>query len=75
MITRYIAQNLFGKYINEVLVLKLGKLQRLKEFDLSDASVKAIMKNRYHGKIPAEETVISPGSLFDSELLVTVLKK
>ncbi len=54
--------------------IEIGKLQRLKEFDLSDASVKAIMKNRYHGKIPAEETVISPGSLFDSELLVTILK-
>ena len=52
--------------------IEIGKLQRLKEFDLSDASVKAIMKRRYHGKIPTEEIVISPGALFNSNLLVTV---
>jgi len=54
--------------------IEIGKLQRLKEFDLSDASVKAIMKKRYRGKIPAEEIVISPGSLFDSEMLETVIE-
>lgn len=32
------------------------------------------MKNRYHGKIPTDEIVISPGSLFDSEMLETILK-
>ena len=55
--------------------IKIGKLQRLKEFDLSNAIVKAIMKKRYRGKIPTDEIVISPGSLFDSELLVTILNK
>jgi hypothetical protein len=54
--------------------IKIGKLQRLKEFDLSNAIVKAIMKKRYRGKIPTDEIVISPGSLFDSELLITILK-
>jgi hypothetical protein len=52
--------------------IEIGKLQRLKEFDLSDANVKAIMKKRYRGEIPAEEIVISPGALFNSNLLVTV---
>ena len=55
--------------------IEIGKLQRLKEFDLSNAIVKAIMKKRYRGKIPTDEIVISPGSLFDSELLVTILNK
>ena len=55
--------------------IEIGKLQRLKEFDLSNAIVKAIMKKRYRGKIPTDEIVISPGSLFDSELLVTVRKQ
>ena len=54
--------------------IEIGKLQRLKEFDLSNAIVKAIMKKRYRGKIPTDEIVISPGSLFDSELLITILK-
>ena len=55
--------------------IKIGKLQRLKEFDLSNAIVKAIMKKRYRGKIPTDEIVISPGTLFDSELLITILNK
>ena len=55
--------------------IEIGKLQRLKEFDLSNAIVKAIMKKRYRGKIPTDEIVISPSSLFDSELLVTILNK
>lgn len=55
--------------------IEIGKLQRLKEFDLSNAIVKAIMKKRYRGKIPIDEIVISPGSLFDSELLITVRKQ
>jgi len=55
--------------------IEIGKLQRLKEFDLSNAIVKAIMKKRYRGKIPTDEIVISPGSLFDSELLITILNK
>jgi len=54
--------------------IEIGKLQRLKEFDLSNAIVKAIMKKRYRGKIPTDEIVISPSSLFDSELLITILK-
>lgn len=52
--------------------IEIGILQRIKEFDLSDNSVKAIMKKRYRGKIPMDEIVISPGSLFNSEQLVTV---
>ena len=55
--------------------IEIGKLQRLKEFDLSNKIVKAIIKKRYHGKIPRDEIVISPGSLFDSELLVTIKKQ
>jgi len=55
--------------------IEIGKLQRLKEFDLSNAIVKAIMKKRYRGKIPTDEIVISPGTLFDSELLITILNK
>ena len=55
--------------------IEIGKLQKLKEFDLSDYRVKEIMKKRYKNKIPTEENVISPGAIFDSELLVTVKSK
>lgn len=52
--------------------LEVGKLQKLREFDLSDKSVKAKMKERYGDNIPLDETVISPSAVYDSELLMTV---
>lgn len=55
--------------------IEIGKLQKLKEFDLTHKEVKRIMNERYGNKIPYEETVISPVSIFESELLETVLEK
>lgn len=52
--------------------LEVGKLQKLKDFDLSDKNVKAILKERYGDNIPLEEVVISPQSIYESELLETV---
>ncbi len=52
--------------------LEIGKLEKLKNFDLSNQTVKNIMKERYAKSIPYNETVISPVSIFKSELLVTV---
>jgi hypothetical protein len=33
------------------------------------------MKERYGSKVPLKETVISPGEMFSSDLLVTVNEK
>jgi len=52
--------------------IEVGRLQKLKEFHLEDEEVKKIMKKRYGDKIPLDESVISPGVIFDSELLVKV---
>lgn len=52
--------------------IEVGKLQKLKEFDLSSKEVKAIMKERYGDNVPLDEIVISPKSIYDSELLITV---
>lgn len=52
--------------------LEIGKLQRLKDFDLSNEIVKDKMKERYGEKIPYDEIVISPAAIFDSELLTTI---
>jgi hypothetical protein len=52
--------------------IEVGKLQKLKEFDLSSEAVRTIMKERYGNKIPYDEIVVSPASIFDSNLLVTV---
>ncbi len=52
--------------------MKLGELQKLHEFDLTDAAVRAKMRERYGTNVPLDEPVISPGAQFDSPLLETV---
>lgn len=52
--------------------LEIGQLEKLSSFDLSNGAVKKIMKERYGDKIPVNEIVISPVSVFNSELLETV---
>lgn len=52
--------------------IEIGELQKLSDFDLTNETVKKKMKERYGDKIPTEEIVISPVSIFDSELLTTV---
>ncbi len=46
----------------------------LKEFNLGDRVVQKMMKERYGKKIPYEEPVVSPGQLFESNLLETVFE-
>ncbi len=52
--------------------IEVGKLEKLKDFDLTSSVVKSKMQERYGSKIPVDEIVISPAALFDSELLTTV---
>lgn len=52
--------------------IEVGKLERLKDFDLSDKAVQAKMEERYGKNIPLNEIVISPKAIFDSELLESV---
>lgn len=63
---------LIWKVYQRATGLEIGKLQQLKDFDLSDKVVQAKMKERYGDKIPMDETVISPVAIFDSELLITI---
>ncbi len=52
--------------------LEIGKLRNLEDFDLSSKTVKRIMKERYGSNIPYKEKMISPGDMFNSELLEEV---
>lgn len=56
----------------QALGVEVGLLQKLKEFDLTSKAVKAKMQERYGSKIPLEETVISPSSMFGAKNLQTV---
>lgn len=52
------------------LNLQIGKLQKLREFNLTDPAVRKKMRERYKNGIPLDETVISPGAMFSSESLI-----
>ena len=63
---------LIWKIYQRATGIEIGKLEELGDFDLTNEVVKNKMKERYGDKIPTEEIVISPASIFDSELLTAV---
>lgn len=63
---------LIWKIYKEATGLEIGKLQRLKDFDLTNPVVKSKMRERYGNNIPLNEPVISPEAVFSSNLLITV---
>jgi hypothetical protein len=69
---RIYCSELVWKIYNRALGLHLGRLQKLREFDLSDPVVKAMMKERYGRAIPMEGNVISPGEIFACNKLTAV---
>ena len=69
---RIYCSELVWKIYKRALDLEIGKLQQMKEFDLSDPVVKAKLKERYGENLPLDEWVISPGTMFESKLLTTV---
>ncbi|TAE68970.1 MAG: YiiX family permuted papain-like enzyme [Bacteroidetes bacterium] len=53
--------------------IEVGKIQKLKDFDLTSQEVKQKMKERYGNYFPLEENVISPISIFKSDKLEEVM--
>lgn len=52
--------------------IEVGTPQKLSSFDLSNATVKQQLAERYGSNIPYNETVISPAAIFESDNLMTV---
>jgi uncharacterized protein YycO len=63
---------LIWKIYKEATGIKIGKVEKLGDFDLTNKIVKKKMKERYGYNIPINETVISPAAIFNSELLITI---
>ena len=63
---------LVWKLYDRAAGIQVGELQKMKEFDLSSEEVKKKLKERFGDKVPLESDVISPVSIFNSELLETV---
>ena len=72
---RIYCSELVWKIYDRGLGIRIGRLQKVRDLDLSDPIVKTKIKERYGDKVPMEETVISPGEMFSSDLLVTVIEK
>lgn len=53
--------------------VEIGRLHRLGDFSLKSDAVRKKLGERYGEDIPVDEMVISPGDMFQSENLVTVL--
>lgn len=51
---------------------EIGHPKKMKAFDLSSPTVQKMLKERYGDKVPWDEPVISPGQMFESDLLTTV---
>lgn len=69
---RIYCSELVWKIYDRALGIQLGKLEKLGDLDLSHDIVKKILTKRYGKNIPKEEIVISPGSIFNSNLLETI---
>jgi len=63
---------LIWKMYQRATGIEIGKLEKLSDFDLTDQMVRQKMNERFGDKIPLNEIVISPVSIYDSELLITV---
>lgn len=69
---RIYCSELVWKAYNRSTGLEIGKLQELASFDLTHPVVEKKLKERYGDNIPLDEKVISPGAIFESDLLETV---
>jgi hypothetical protein len=69
---RIYCSELVWKVYDRGIGVRVGRLQKLRDFDLSDPVVKAKMKERYGNHVPMDETVISPGEIFSSDKLFVV---
>lgn len=57
------------KLYNHALGIDIGQLRPLKDFDLTHPAVKQKLTERYGKNIPLNEKMISPGDMYESDLL------
>jgi Permuted papain-like amidase enzyme, YaeF/YiiX, C92 family len=72
---RIYCSELVWKTYDRGLGIDIGVLQTLHDFNLTDPVVRAKIRERYGDNVPMDEPVISPVSMFRSNLLVTVAEQ
>ena len=71
---RIYCSELVWKMYKTAVGLEIGALQTFGDFDLSSPEVLKKIQERYPDGLPLDEVVISPASMFESELLVEVYR-
>lgn len=71
---RIYCSELVWKIYKEGLDVEIGKLEKLKNFNLTDPAVQNVLKERYGNAVPLDETVISPMSMFNSDKLELIIE-
>ena len=69
---RIYCSELVWKMYKEALGIEIGELETFRDFDLSDPAVARKLEERFGVRIPLDEKVISPASMFESDRLITV---
>ncbi|WP_343304781.1 YiiX family permuted papain-like enzyme [Chitinophaga niabensis] len=72
---RIYCSELVWKIYKETMGIEVGKRNPLRSYDLSHPLVKATLKERYGKNIPLEEMMVSPGDIYESPLLKTVVSQ
>lgn len=70
--SRMYCSELVWKLYERALGVRIGELQKLREFDLTDPAVRDKLRERYGDDVPLDEPVISPAAMFKSPLLEQV---
>jgi uncharacterized protein YycO len=66
---------LVWKIYKEAFNIEIGKLERIRDFDLSDKTVQNKIKERYGNRIPTDELIITPDRMFNAKDLITIKEK
>jgi hypothetical protein len=69
---RIYCSELVWKMYKEALGLEIGEIETFRKFNLSDPAVAGKLEERFGARIPLDEKVVSPASMFESDRLVTV---
>jgi hypothetical protein len=72
---RIYCSELVWKMYKNAIGVEIGRLQKLRDFDLSHPAVRSKMRERYGNRIPADQPVISPAAMFESTLLIEVARR
>ncbi len=70
--SRIYCSELVWKIYERSLGIEIGRLQRLKEMNLTSPVVRKALFKRFGKKVPLNEKVITPAAIFNSKLLVAV---